>query len=234
MQSHPDQTTFQEVRTEILRRITNGPWCPGTPLPGEVELAEAFGCSRTAINRALREIISLGCLDRKHNAGTCVRLAPLRQARFEMPLVRAEIKNSGATYRYILIAQTVCPPPPHIRKRLGLKTKTSARHLVCLHHADDIPFQLEDRWISLDALPSAIDQDFSISSPNEWLAATVPFSEGEVVFCAIGATDLMVKTLGHTLGAPVFCLERATFWQGAPLTFVVMSHNASHRMITRY
>jgi GntR family histidine utilization transcriptional repressor len=103
-----------------------------------------------------------------------------------------------------------------------------------LRHDDDIAFQLEDRWISLDALPSALDQDFSISGPNEWLVATVPFSEGKVLFCAIGATDLMVKTFGHTLGAPVFCLERATFWQGAPLTFVVMSHNASYRMITRY
>jgi GntR family histidine utilization transcriptional repressor len=92
MQSHPDQTTFQEVRTEILRRITNGPWCPGTPLPGEVELAEAFGCSRTNMNRALREISDLGFIDRKRKAGTRVRMAPLRQARFEMPLVRAQMR----------------------------------------------------------------------------------------------------------------------------------------------
>jgi GntR family histidine utilization transcriptional repressor len=43
---------------EILHRITNGPWGPGTLLPGEVELAEEFRCSRTTMNRALREATS--------------------------------------------------------------------------------------------------------------------------------------------------------------------------------
>ena len=85
------QTTFKDVMVEILHRITEGPWGPGTLLPGEVALAEEFSCSRTTMNRALREVAELGFLDRKRKAGTRVRMAPIRQARFEMPLVRAEV-----------------------------------------------------------------------------------------------------------------------------------------------
>ena len=84
-----EKTTFRDVMAEILHRITDGPWGPGTLLPGEVELAEEFRCSRTTMNRALREVSELGFLDRKRKAGTRVRMAPIRQARFEMPIVRA-------------------------------------------------------------------------------------------------------------------------------------------------
>lgn len=35
-----EKTTFRDVMAEILHRITDGPWGPGTLLPGEVELAE--------------------------------------------------------------------------------------------------------------------------------------------------------------------------------------------------
>ena len=51
-----EKTTFRDVMAEILRRITEGPWGPGTLLPNEVDLAEAFGVSRTTMNRALREV----------------------------------------------------------------------------------------------------------------------------------------------------------------------------------
>ena len=33
------KATSRDVKEEILRRITDGPWGPGTLLPGEVELA---------------------------------------------------------------------------------------------------------------------------------------------------------------------------------------------------
>src|SRR6476469_5102895 len=79
-----EKTTFREVKAHILRRITEGPWGPGTLLPGEVDLAARFGCSRATINRAMREISELGLLDRRRKAGTRVRMAPLRQARFEI------------------------------------------------------------------------------------------------------------------------------------------------------
>ena len=80
-------------------------------LPGEVELAEEFGCSRTTMNRALREVAELGLLDRKRKAGTRVRMAPIRQVRFEMPIVRTEVEKSGASYRFILVSREVIIAP---------------------------------------------------------------------------------------------------------------------------
>ena len=229
-----ETTTFREVMAEIVARITEGPWGPGTLLPGEVELAEEFGVSRTTMNRALREVSEQGCLDRRRKAGTRVRMAPIRQARFEMPVVRSEIEKTGAVYRYALVSREVVLAPDWLRERMGLNARAKVVHLLCLHFADGVAFQLEDRWINAGALPQAVDQDFSEVGPNEWLVATVPFSEVEISFLAEAADAKMVAHLDHALGDPVFCVERATWWQNAAVTLVRLAHRQGYRMTTRY
>lgn len=229
-----EKTTFRDVMAEILHRITEGPWGPGTLLPGEVELAEEFRCSRTTMNRALREVSELGFLDRKRKAGTRVRMAPIRQARFEMPIVRTEVEKTGASYRYALISQEILVAPDWLRARMNLQVDGEVVHLVCLHSANGEAFQLEDRWINATALPQALQKDFTEIGPNEWLIATVPFSEVEISFLAIAADSVTVTHLDHKFGEPVFCVERATWWQNAAITLVTLSHRRGYRMTTRY
>ncbi len=229
-----EKTTFRDVMAEIMQRITEGPWGPGTLLPNEIELAEEFSCSRTTMNRALREVSELGLLDRKRKAGTRVRMAPIRQARFEMPLVRQEIESTGAAYRYGLLSHDCLPAPAWLCERMKLAAGTEVAHLLCIHYADGTAFQLEDRWINAQALPEVLTHDFAEIGPNEWLVATVPYSEVEISFMASAAGELVVTHLDHHLGEPVFCVERATWWQNAAITLVTLSHRRGYRMTTRY
>ena len=64
-----EKTNYRDVKAEILRRITEGDWAPGARLPGEVELAEAFGVARATVNRAMRELTDEGLLERRRKAG---------------------------------------------------------------------------------------------------------------------------------------------------------------------
>lgn len=228
------QTTFKDVMVEILHRITEGPWGPGTLLPGEVALAEEFSCSRTTMNRALREVAELGFLDRKRKAGTRVRMAPIRQARFEMPLVRAEVEKTGAPYSYKLVRHEIISAPDWLRSQMKLKIGQKVVHIVCVHLANGDAFQLEDRWINATALPEALEQDFTEVGPNEWLIATVPFSEVSISFRATAADALIVTHLDHKFGEPVFCVERATWWQNAAITLVTLSYRRDYKMTTHY
>ncbi len=186
------------------------------------------------MNRALREVTELGFLDRKRKAGTRVRMAPIRQARFEMPIVRVEVEKTGASYRYVLVSREILAAPEWLRARMNLKLGSKVVHLVCLHSANGEAFQLEDRWINAAALPQALQQDFTEIGPNEWLIATVPFSEVEISFLAVAADASIATHLDHRLGEPVFCVERATWWQNAPITLVTLSHRRGYRMTTRY
>lgn len=230
----PEKTSFRDVKAEILARITDQRWGPGALLPGEVELAESFGVARATVNRAMRELTEAGFLERRRKAGTRVRSSPLRAARFEIPLVRAEIEATGAAYRYALLERGVIRAPDWLRARLGLLRGARVLHLGCLHSADGAPYQYEDRWINLAALPEAEAADFTLSGPNDWLIRAVPFSEVEISFLATGADPLVAGCLGMAPGEPVFTAERTTWWQGQAITHVRLSFARGHRMTTRY
>ncbi|MEP4037931.1 MULTISPECIES: UTRA domain-containing protein [unclassified Pseudophaeobacter] len=228
------KATFRDVKADIMGKITSGEWAPGGLVPNELDLAESYGCARATVNRAMRELADEGVVERRRKAGTRVRQAPLRQARFSIPIVRTEIENQNAAYRYALVNRAVLAAPHWLCARLNLDQGTMVLHLTCMHYADGLPYQHEDRWISLSILPQAEEADFNALGPNEWLVATVPFSDAEIAFSATSATTDLAEYLGCTQGEALFTVERSTWLKGEAITFVRQTFRPGHRMTTRY
>ena len=228
------KATYKDVKSDILSKITTGHWKPGALLPNEVELARVYGCARATVNRAMRELAEDGLIERRRKAGTRVLASPIRQARFTIPLVRGEIEEKGAAYRYSLVHQRVEPAPDWLRARLSLPPGGEVLHLTCMHYADGDPYQHEDRWINLAALPQARDADFTRLGPNEWLVETIPFSKAEISFSAGLADQDLAHYLACKPGEAVFTTERSTWWEGQAITYVRLTYRPGHRMTTRY
>jgi GntR family histidine utilization transcriptional repressor len=228
------KSTYRDVKSDILSKITKGDWEPGSLVPNEVKLAEMYGCARATVNRAMRELADDGIVERRRKAGTRVRKAPVREARFSIPIVRKEIEEKGAEYRYSLVSSTFVDAPDWLRARLKLEANGKVLHLVCMHYADGDPYQHEDRWINLAALPQAKKADFSSLGPNEWLVLTVPFSDAEISFSAGLSDKNLAGYLASTMGDPVFTIERSTWWEGQAITFVRLTYRPGHRLTTRY
>jgi GntR family histidine utilization transcriptional repressor len=226
--------TYRDIKADILQRILNGTWPPGSAVPNEQDLAVNYGVARATVNRAMRELVDEGLVERKRKAGTRVRLAPVRQVRFEIPLIRKEIEEQGATYRYALIRSETMPAPDWPRARLQLKRGAEVLHLVCMHFADGKPYQLEDRWINLAATPQGRDFDFTATGPNEWLVQQVPFSDVEISFSATTADPEQATLLNCDAGDALFRVERQTIWQDQVVTYVSLIYRRGHRMTTRY
>jgi GntR family histidine utilization transcriptional repressor len=226
-------TGYAAVKNELLRRIRSRVWAPGALVPGEIELAAEFGVARGTVNRAMRELTEQGYLERKRKGGTRVRPSPLRAARFEIPIVRAEVEGLGAAYGYKLLRRAIVIAPMELKGLFGSGGK-SLLQLQCLHLADGTPFQLEERWINLDALPQAEHADFSGLGPNEWLVQTVPYTDVEIAFEARAASVLAARHLAVKAGEPLFTTLRTTWLKGAVLTHVRLSFHAGYRMVTRY
>ena len=83
----------------------------------------------------------------------------------------------------------------------------------CLHLADGLPFSLEDRLISLVAVPSAADADFSVTPPGTWLLDHVPWTEAEHRIAAINADAETAALLSVPDATACLSLERRT-WRG--------------------
>jgi len=228
------RTGFQDVRDEVLRRIEDRIWPQGALLPTELELAAEFGCARATVNRALRELAERGIIDRKRKSGTRVTVAPVKQAKLEIAVMRQQIEEINATYRYALVKQQQIPAPSWLASQIGLQAGAQVLHLHCMHYADNRPFQFEERWINIDAVPQVAEADFSSTGPNEWLLAEVPFSNAEITFSAVAANAQLAEFLTSSPGAPLFRMERTTWFQQQPVTFVRMTFHPGYRMSTRY
>ena len=231
----PLQTSsFQTIKTDILQRIRNREWQAGAYIPNEVELSKSYGCSRVTVNRALRELAEAGIVERRRKAGTRVVSQPARAANLVIPIVRKDIESRGAVYRYTLLERIIMPAAQDIQAKLALKEPADVLHVRCLHYADETPYQYEDRWISLLAVPKARDETFEETSPNEWLVENEPLLDAEHVFSAQNATDEQARLLDIRPGDALFVVKRRTWSTTRTITVVKLYHpGATFQMISR-
>lgn len=226
--------SYKDIHNILLDRITSGSWQPGVLVPAEADLAAEFGCTRVTVNRAMQALADAGLLERRRKAGTRVVQRRSRDTVLNIPIVRHEIAERGGNYRYLLIARKEAPPPQKVRAELGLTGNTRALHVISLHFADGKPYQLEDRWISLSAVPNADIESFETISPNEWLLQEVPYTHAEHVFYAAQPTAEETQHLELDAHEPVFVIERTTWLAEDPVTYVRLVHPAnSFRLVTR-
>ncbi|WP_171132083.1 MULTISPECIES: GntR family transcriptional regulator [unclassified Ruegeria] len=228
-----DITGYKDIKHTVLERIRSGEWQPDTLLPNEEELANSFSCTRTTVNRALRELAEEGYLERRRKAGTRVLRAPQRQAKFTIPLVRDEVTAAGDVYRYAHVSTEILDAPEWLCARLALRKGQQVAHVRCMHFSGNTPFQFEDRWINAASVPQVLAADFAELGPNEWLVQTVPFTNVELSFLASRADEAVAGFLDLPKDEPVFTAERITWLQGAPVTFAKLYFGAGYRMTTQ-
>ncbi|MFZ1814801.1 MAG: GntR family transcriptional regulator [Rhizobiaceae bacterium] len=229
------QTAFnswQTVQDEVLRRISLRQWKPGDIIPNEEELSREFGCARTTVNRALRNLAQAGLLDRRRKAGTRIAIHPVRKATLEIPVIRREIEGKSLEYGYSLLTQEMVPPPPQIATTMQTGTTGPLLHLLAVHKADARPYVYEDRWINPATVPDALKADFTQRSPNEWLVSNIPFEGGDIAFSAIAADARDASILQCKPGEGLFVIDRTTWSQDRIITSVRLTFCPGYRMQT--
>lgn len=227
-------TSFQTIKADILERIQKQDWMAGDLIPGEQVIAQEYGCSRATVNRALRELAQSGIVERRRKAGTRVVRQPARAARVQIPVVRKEIEQRGSTYRYALLERIEKTVPASVRAKLSMDAKSRALSIRCLHFADETPYQYEERWINLNAVPLAREEPFETISPNEWLVLKQPWAEAEHTFSAVNATLEQAELLNIQAHDALFVVERRTWSKQHTITTVKLFHpGATFKMVSR-
>jgi len=211
---------YQNIKTEIREWIQTGIWKQGGLIPVEVTLAKEFGCARATVNRALRELAEEGIFERRRKAGTRVVMPTGRSANFEIPRIRLEIEETGATYHYALLLREVTVPPANVRSKLETSPEICSLHLHCLHYSNESPFQFEDRWIDLKSILEAEQEKFEDINPNEWLVKNVPWTNAEHILSAANADAKKAELLSLAEGDALFVIQRRTWRKENLVTYV--------------
>lgn len=230
--SEREGTLHQRILSEIEGRIVSGEWPPGYRLPAEVDLAAEWGCSRMTVNKVLTQLARAGVIERRKRAGSVVARPRSQAALLEIHEVRAEVESLGQPYRYELIDRVTGKGDSPELSWPELDARTRVVRLSCLHHAGERVFCLEERLISLAAVPEAENVDFAATVPSAWLLGQVPWTAAEHRIWASAATDETARRLALPDGAPCLVVERKTWNAGQPVTCVRLTYPADAHVLT--
>ena len=208
------------IRSDIEKQILSGALRPGDRIPFEHELMAEYGCSRMTVNKAITGLASAGLVVRRRRAGTFVATPAIHSAILDIPDIQAEVQQRGQEYGFQLLRRSVREPSRGRLEEIELAAGGRLLELQCLHSAGARPFALEERLISLKAVPDAERADFSAIAPGTWLLGHVPWTEAEHRIAAIGANVEAARFLDIPTGTPCLALERKTWADGAEITYV--------------
>ena len=223
---------YEQIKRTLTEKIRSGGWQTGDRIPGEEDLAAHFNTARMTVHRALRELTDTGLLIRKRRAGTFVASPPAPAAMLEIVDMSKLIPGRGQAYAFELIDSAVVEAGEELRQRFDLSQAGPLRRLVCLHRADGIPVELEERWINLAVLPDAETADFSQSPPGAWLLQQAPWTQAEHAISARNASPAIAQSLDTVAGEACLVLERRTFLEQQVVTFARLTHPGSRHALT--
>jgi len=225
----------RRILNDIRAKILSGEWPPGHRIPFEHELTIQYGCSRMTVNKAMSELARTGLIERRRRSGSFVRQPRGEAAILEIHDVRSEVEALGLPYRYELDARTERSATEADAETFSPEPSTMVLELRCRHFAADRPFCTEQRLISLDAVPAALDEGFAVSAPGPWLLDRVPWSAAEHRISAAAADSAMAEALDIEDGAPCLVVERRTWSADRAVTVARFTYPAaSHSLVARF
>jgi GntR family histidine utilization transcriptional repressor len=222
------ETLHRRIRAEIEHRILSGEWRPGDRIPFEHELKAQHGCARMTVNKAMASLAEAGLIVRRRRAGSFVAQPRIQSVILEIPDIQAEIVARGEDYGLKLLARRRRRPLAKRADEKALAGKGDLLALRCLHLANGRPFALEDRLISLAAVPEAEHIDFASESPGTWLLGHVPWTQAEHRITAINADRDVAATLDIELRDACLALERRTWRASEHITQVRQIFPGTH------
>uniref|UniRef100_UPI002454831D GntR family transcriptional regulator n=1 Tax=Nocardia farcinica TaxID=37329 RepID=UPI002454831D len=168
---------YERVKQLIVSQIKGGRWRAGDQIPSENQLVSALGLSRMTINRALRDLTAEGVLNRVMGVGTFVAPTKAASPLFEVKNIADEIQQRGHRHR----TEVVFVRSEHAEighPVLGDALGGNVFHSLIVHFEDDVPIQVEDRYVNPAEAPHYLEQDFTTTTPNTYLSALAPLERG--------------------------------------------------------
>ena len=183
----------QRILSDVKYRILSGEWPPGHRIPFEHELASTYACSRMTVNKVLTQLVGTGLIERRRKAGSFVMRPQSQSAVLKIQDIGREVTALGLLYRFDLSTRRERAATERDTARIGVRPGAPLLDLTCCHFAGSQPFCIEERLISLSAVPEAVDADFSRSPPGTWLIERVPWTNAEHLIRAAAAGKAIAR-----------------------------------------
>ncbi|QXX83613.1 MULTISPECIES: histidine utilization repressor [Providencia] len=209
---------YLQVKQSIIEKIHTAQWRTNDRIPSESELVSQFQCSRMTANRALRELTAEGLLVRLQGVGTFVAEPKGQSALFEIHSIEAEIIERNHKYSCRIIKLEEIQASTALASELNISPETLVFHSVIVHMENDVPVQIEDRYVNALAAPDYLKQNFLSITPHDYLSQVAPLTQGEHIVEAVEADERSARLLQINTGASCLLITRRTWSQAFIVT----------------
>lgn len=210
------QPRYRQIKQHLLERIGNGTFPVHHQIPPEEQLARDFGVSRMTANKAIRDLVHDGHLIRHPGVGTFVTDHKAESPLLEIHNIADEVRQRGNGYRNDVLKCEAITADDEVALRLGVRIGSTVFHTILVHRENDVPIQLENRYVNARWVPDYLDTDFAMHTPNEVLVAACPISDMEHIVEAVQADAQTAERLAIDAGTACLCMARRT-WSGDKL-----------------
>ena len=223
---------YLRIHDDVVGLITSGALRPGDRVPSENELAQRYGASRLTAQRALREMVSRGFVNRTRGSGSYVSIGPWQFSLIEVCDPEQEIRARGGTPSRRLLAQEERPADPDLAETLGVEEGAPLYHTSVIECDRGLPVALVERWALPDVFPDFLQQDFATSSVFAYWASRTSLDEIDVKVAAILSDLRLGRLLEIDEGTPCLRLGRTNRIEGRVITLTRITFAGSRMELT--
>ena len=208
---------YYAVKRELL--AFTGSMAAGAPVPGERELAQRYGTSRTTIRQALAELVIEGRLLRIQGKGTFVARPKVAQL-LELAGYTEEMRAHGLSPQTRTLETRYQPAGEELALLLGIQPGGRVLRIHRLRLADGQPMAIATSYLPARRFPGLRRKVDRASSLYEILASAygVELAQAEETIETVLASPADARLLGVDAGLPLLLLSRRAFdAAGAPV-----------------
>lgn len=223
---------WQKIHDHLRDGIQSGLWREGDRLPSEAELCAQFGVARMTVSRALRELASRQLVQRVQGAGSFVAPSRHQTTLVEIRNIADDIGARGRRHSaQVLLLESVSADAP-MAALMEVAPGAPLFHSRIVHREDDVPLQLEERWVNAALAPDYLQQDFTQRTPNAYLTAVAPLERAAYSIEARQPDRKTQRLLAMAEHEPCLLLQRRTWSRGQVVTAAQLWHPGSRHQFT--
>lgn len=223
----PSLPMYQRIKNTIHDKVRRGEWPPGTHIPSENQLAADLKVSRMTINRPFRELTAEGILKRVHGLGTFIAEKPQQASLIELRSIAEEIQSQGKVHRAEVLILEETAANNSVAERMKIAAGTLVFHIVVTHFQDELPIQLEDRYVNPLLVPEFMGVNFKLTTPTDYLVSQIKPDELEHIVQAILPDERLAVRLAIPENEPCLRLKRRTWKEHKVVTSVYLDYPSS-------
>ena len=202
---------YFQLKQILLQQIDQGEWQPGDLIPGEQELQDTFGLSRTTVRQTLAELVNEGRLHRQRGRGTFVTRPKFAHDPNVRPGAAGYLQSEGLTPGWqVISADWAAEPPDGVRERLKINDDVPVFRTHRLRLANNEPIGYHFAYVP-ESFVSQLNLEKLTEGGSLRYLRDVPQMHNSVAQRTIEATAANgpeIELLGAAPGEPILTIER--------------------------